>query len=151
MAWINPPTWTNGERLGATKLNQLSEGVAFLNGLGGQPGAISLVQTATSTTNYVYWCHRHRQRYLQVRYWTDGADEINVWYNGVKIFYDNDPDSGEQWLRQGGIASGYLDLNAVAGMVAYGQPYELTIEVKPLSGGKTIKLRLVTESNLASL
>lgn len=151
MAWMNPPTWTNGETLGATKLNQLSDAAMFLNGLGGQPAAVGLVQVATATTSYVFWCNRHRHRYLQVRYWTDGGDEINVYYNGVKVFYDNDPDNGEQWLRQGGVASGYLDLDGVAGMVAYGQPYELTIEVKPLAGGKTIKLRQVCESNVASL
>lgn len=151
MAWVTPPTWTNGETLGATKLNQLSDAVRFVNGLGAGPAPLGTVQTATATTSYVFWCPRHRHRYLQVRYWTDGADEINVWFNGVKIFYDNDPDNGEQWLRQGGVSTAYLDLNAVSGFVAYGQPYELTVELKPAAGGTTIKLRLVCESNLQSL
>ena len=151
MAWVTPPTWVDGDILGATKLNQLSDGLSYVNGLGAQPAAMNLVAAATATSSFTYWCNRHRQRYLQVRYWTDGADEINVWFNGTKIFYDNDPDNGDQWLRQDGSPTGYLDLNSVAGFVAYGQPYELLIEVKPLSGGKTIKIRQVCESSTPSL
>ena len=82
---------------------------------------------------------------MQLRYWTDGADEINVYYNGTKVFYDNDPDNGDLWMLHQGTT--VMDLNGVAGMVAYGQPYVLTIELKPLAGGKTIKLRQVMETN----
>ena len=148
MPWSAPPTFADGEILSATKLNQLSDAVTFLNGLQAAPAAIGLVQIATQTTQYVFWCNRHRHRYLQLRYWTDGADEINVYYNGTKVFYDNDPDNGDLWMLHQGTT--VMDLNGVAGMVAYGQPYELTIEVKPLSGGKTIKLRQVSEMNVTN-
>ena len=148
MAWVTPPTFADGEVLSAAKLNQLSDGVNWLNGLQAAPAAIGLTLAATSTTSYEFWCHRHRHRYLQIRYWTDGADEINVWYNGTKVFYDNDPDNGDLWMLHQGTT--VMDLNSVAGMVAYGQPYVLTIELKPLAGGKIIKLRQVSEMNVTS-
>lgn len=149
MAWSTPPTFADGEILSATKLNQLSDGVTYLNGLQSAPAAMNLCQTVTSTTDFEFWCFRHRHRYLQVRYWSNGSgsgDEISIWYNGAKIFYDNAPDIGENWLKH--LGTTVMDLNTVAGFVAYGQPYSLTVRVVPSSGGKLMTLRLVAEMNV---
>jgi hypothetical protein len=131
--------------LTATKLNQLGDGVNWLNGVGAQPAPMML-----SIQQGWYFCPRHTQRYLQVRYGANNSDYIEVWFNGVKIFFDNDPDNGENWLRQGGVSTAYLDLDAVAGFVAYGQPYVLEIRTNAYSGGYTL-IRLVTETNVAAV
>lgn len=145
MAWSTPPTFVNNEVLSATKLNQLSDCVNWLNGVGAQPGPLML-----SVQQGFYFCPRHAQRYLQVRYAASNSDYIEVYYNGTKIFYDNDPDDGENWLRQGGVATAYLDLNSVSGMVAYGQPYVLEIKTNAYSGGYTL-IRLVCETSTAAV
>jgi hypothetical protein len=145
MPWTTPPTFVNGETLTATKLNQLGEGVNWLNGVGAQPAPMML-----SAQQGWYFCPRHTQRYLQVRYAANNSDYIEVYYNGTKIFYDNDPDNGENWLRQQGVSTAYLDLDAVSGFVAYGQPYVLEIRTNANSGGYTL-IRLVTETNVAAI
>lgn len=145
MPWTTPPTFVNGEVLTATKLNQLADAVNWLNGVGAQaaPMAISMQQAT-------YFCPRHTHRYLQVRYGANNSDYIEIYYNGTKIFYDNDPDNGENWMRQQGVSNAYLDLDNVAGFVAYGQPYVLEIRTNAFSGGYTA-IRLVTESSATAL
>lgn len=148
MAWGTPPTFADGETLSATKLNQLSDGVTYLNGLGAAPVVAAAVQAETvgsgggGQTLY-FWCHRHRHRYLHLRYWTDGGDDIKIYYGATQIFHDGDPDGGEYWITA-------VDLDAVSGMVAYGQPYELRVETL-INANKTMKIRMVTEANTASL
>jgi hypothetical protein len=143
MAWVAPPTFTNGEILSATKLNQLSDAVTFLNGLGGGPAPVLL-----STAGGDYFCPRHRWRYLQIRYYANNSDFIKVNFNGATIFQDGDPDNGERWMLHNGTT--VMDLDSVSGFVAYGQPYVLTISTNSYSGGATL-IRLVTESSLASM
>lgn len=143
MSWVTPPTWTNGETLSATKLNQLSDGVSFLNGLGAGPAPVML-----SAANGDFFCPRHRHRYLQVRYYSSNGDYIRIKYNGSTIFQDGDPEDGEFWMLHNGTT--VMDLNSVGGFVAYGQPYVLTIETNAYSGGG-ILVRLVTESNSSSI
>ena len=148
MAWVTPPTWVDGEVLSATKLNQLSDGVNYLNGLGVVPAVVSAVQAETvgsgggGQTLY-FWCPRHRHRYLHLRYWTDGGDDLKIYYGSTLIFHDGDPDGGENWIAA-------VDLDAVSGMVAYGQPYELRIETL-INANKTFKVRMVTEANTTTL
>ena len=140
MAWVTPPTWTNGETLSATKLNQLSDGVTFLNGLGAGP-----MQGVLSAAGGYYFFPRHRHRYLHVRYYASGGDDIAVKLNGSNIFHDGAPDDGENWMLHNGTT--VMDLDSVGAMVAYGQPYVLQVAV---SGG-TMLVRYVTESNSTSI
>lgn len=136
MAWVAPPTFASGEILTATKLNQLRDGVMFLNGLGAAPAALTAAVSVSGT--YSFWCHRHRHRYLHLRYWGSSANDIKIRYNGVEIFHEGDPLNGDNWITP-------VDLNAVAGFVAYGLPYELTVELS--NGGGQLKLRLLAEMN----
>lgn len=148
MAWSTPPTFTDGETLTATKLNQLSDGVTYLNGLGAAPAIVAAQQVETvgsgggGQTLY-FWCHRHRHRYLHLRYWTDGGDDIKIYYGATQIFHDGDPDAGDNWITA-------VDLDAVSGMVAYGAAYELRVETL-INANKTMKIRMIAEANTTSL
>lgn len=142
MAWSTPPTFSNNEVLSATKLNQLSDCVNWLNGVGAQPAPMML--SAPNGSNW-YYCPRHTHRYLQVRYYANGGDDIAVKYNGGNIFHDGAPDDGENWMLHNGTT--VMDLDSVSGFVAYGQPYVLNIVI----AGGTMYVRLVTETSTSAV
>jgi hypothetical protein len=93
MAWTAPPSFATDDVLTATKLNILSDDLAYLHGYvsGVNPGIASIVLTVDGEGFGVI---RHRQRYFHVVYLCQDDFEVHYSADGstwTQIFDDGAP------------------------------------------------------------
>lgn len=134
MPWVTPPTFSTAEVLTAAKLNQLVDGVVFLNGLGAGP--IPPFRVVVSTDNVAqtaYYYLRHRSRYLHVVTSHNGANRLNVTVNGV-LRHNTVPAAG--WVDT------VLDTNSWGLVIGAFVSVNVEIRADP---GDTMRLIYVTE------
>ncbi len=83
MAWVTPAEFVTNETLTAAKLNQLVDGVAFLNGLSAGPIPPFAVVTSNNNTQVIVdYNVRHRSNYLHIVTTHNGANRFVVSVNG---------------------------------------------------------------------
>ncbi len=142
MAWVSPPTFVDGATLTAAQLNQLSDGVRHLNGLGGQSvGATLEAHHTNDTPASYYYAGRHTHRYLHIIYYGSNGDDINVYYGGSSIFHDGNPNAGK--------VDAVVDLQTALPGLAVGTWYELQVILEANSGGQ-VSVWWIGESQSAS-
>ncbi len=84
MAWVTPAEFVANETLTAAKLNQLVDGVAFLNGLSAGPIPPFAVVTSTDNTQVIVSYNvRHRSNYLHIVTTHGGANRFVVTVAGT--------------------------------------------------------------------
>lgn len=83
MSWVTPQEFVANEILTAAKLNQLVDAVEFLNDLSAGPLPPFAVQSVGSSSDTFEYSVRHRNQYLHVVYYSDGAYYLRVKVNNV--------------------------------------------------------------------
>lgn len=137
MAWVTPPTFVDGNVLTATQLNQLSDAVRYLNGLGASPNVISAeVGNIQGVTSY-WFAGRHTNRYLKCLYIGNAnSDYLKIYYGATLLYNDGDPYSAgnAQWAT--------LDLQTLIPALAVGDWYRLEVQMHNNTNGTLSVLAL---------
>ena len=104
MAYVIPPTFTNGNILTATNLNTLSDDIEFLYGLahGVNLGFDIGVFTVSAAKT---WYIQHKHRYLHYKYHV-GSDPADA----IHLDYGTELNVAEPSVAEGSY-TGYVDLN----------------------------------------
>jgi hypothetical protein len=143
MSFVTPPTFVDGAVLTATQLNQLSDGVRFLNGLGGQSiGATLMVNHTSDTPAVYYYAGRHTHRYLHILYVGTLGDDLLFENGATTVYHDGNPENG--------YVDAVVDLQTVLPDLAVGQWYVLTATMSTQSAGDSIAVWWVGESQSAA-
>lgn len=144
MSWVSPPMFVDGAVLTAAQLNQLSDGVRYLNGLGAQSiGATLMVAHTRDTAASYYYAGRHTHRYLHILYMGVLGDDLRFENGATTVYHDGNPENG--------FVDAVVDLQTVLPGLAIGQWYELKATMETQGGGTaTINVWWIGESQSAA-
>lgn len=143
MSFVTPPTFVDGNVLTAAQLNQLSDGVRYLNGLGAQSvGATLMVNHTSDTPAIYYYAGRHTHRYLHILYVGTQGDDLLFENGETTVYHDDNPEDG--------FVDAVVDLQTVLPGLAVGAWYELKATMSTQSAGDSIAVWWVGESQSAA-
>ena len=143
MSWVTPPTFVDGAVLTAAQLNQLSDGVRYLNGLGAQSiGATLQVYHTTDTPATYHYAGRHTHRYLHILYVGAQGDDLRVDYGVTNLYHDGSPANG--------FVDAVVDLQTELPALAVGTWYDLTVTAETLNSSGSIAIWWIGESQSAA-
>lgn len=136
MPWTAVPTFNSGDVLTATKLNILSDNLAYLHGyITGDNNAFVAVELTTDTS--AYFLLRHRQRYLKTIY---------LCQDDYKIYYD---DGGGGWTEvyHDGAPNGTANDSAIIDLNSYNFTVGRIYTIKVTMDSGTIWLLKESDTN----
>lgn len=136
MPWTAVPTFNSGDVLTATKLNILSNNLAYLHGyVTGDNNAFVSVELTTDTS--AYFLLRHRQRYLKTIY---------LCQDDYKIYYD-DGAGGWTEVYHDGSPNGTANDSAIIDLDSFGFTVGRIYQIKVTMDSGTIWLLKESDSN----